>query len=268
MNAIKNRFGTFRKLHLQLALILGLLVAMVATPLVSAQSTPTLPTPETLTRTITVSGVGTVSVEPDTADVIFAVQADDASLKEAQDDASTRLDAITAALTAGGVDAKDAVTSSYYVTVMNDYDENGNFVAISGYRVDAQITATVRDLDTLGDLLDSVVTAGANGIYGMTFYVDDPSGPASQARQAAMEDAKAKADELAAAAGVAIAGVVSIDETYAPSPVSTNYDMGMGGYGGGGVYAESAAKSVPVSPGSSDVTVMVQVVYEIIQPNG
>jgi len=267
MISMRNRFRSFRKLHLRMALAFTMIASLLLTQAVSAQSTPVVTSDGELVRTITVSGVGTVSVEPDTADVIFAVQATDESLKAAQDDASTRLDAITSTLTDGGVDPKDAVTSSYYVTVMNDYDENGNFVAISGYRVDAQITATVRNLETLGDLLDSVVTAGANGIYGMTFYVDDPSGPASQARAAAMEDARAKADELASAAGVVISGVVSVNETYAPSPYSQNYDMGMG-RGGAGMYAEQAAMSVPVSPGTSDVTVMVDVVYEIIQPNG
>jgi uncharacterized protein YggE len=259
------RFVSIRKIHAQLAIALGLLVALLASPLVSAQATPPITTDGELVRTISVSGTGTVSVEPDTADVVFAVQADNELLKDAQDDASTRLQSITDALVAGGVEEKDAVTSSYYVTVMNEYDENGNFVAISGYRVDAQITATIRDLESLGDILDSVVTAGANGIYGMNFYVNDPSGPASEARAAAVEDARAKADELAAASGVTISGVISIDETYSPSPVARNYEMG--GYGGA-MAADSAAKSVPVSPGSSDITVQVQVVFEIIQPNG
>jgi uncharacterized protein YggE len=240
------------------------MTALVATPVALAQvATPG--TEEELIRTITVSGTGTISVEPDTADVTFAVQSDNVSLKDAQADATTRLQGITDELLAGGVDEKDVVTSSYYVTVMNEYDDDGNFERISGYRVDAQITATVRDLEALGGLLDTVVTAGANGIYGMYFYINDPAPAASQAREAAMTDARTKADELAAASGVTVIGVISINETWAPQPMAKDYQMA-GGMGGADMAAESAP--VPVSPGSTDISVEVQVTYEINQPNG
>lgn len=267
MDQSRDRFGRFRsikKIHARIALALGLMTVVVATPMVAAQGTPEITVDEVL-RTISVSGTGTVSVEPDTADVNFAVQSDSETLKEAQDDASTRLQAITDELIAGGVAEDDVVTSSYYVTVMNEYDGDGNFERISGYRVDAQITATIRNLDVLGDLLDSVVTAGANGIYGMYFYVNDPGPAASQARTAAMEDARAKADELAEASGVTISGVISISETWAPSPVSRDYDMGGSG---GADMAAAESMPVPVSPGSSDISVEIQVTYEITQPNG
>ena len=253
-----------RKAHIQLALAVGLMTALVATPVAMAQ----MATPEDdqeMVRTIYVSGTGTVSVEPDTADVTFAVQADNVSLKDAQADSTTRLQGITDELLAGGVDEKDVVTSSYYVTVMNEYDDDGNFERISGYRVDAQITATIRDLDALGGLLDTVVTAGANGIYGMYFYINDPAPAASQAREAAIADARTKADELAAASGVTIIGVISISESWSPMPASKDYQMA-GGMGGADMAAEYAP--VPVSPGSADVSVEVQVTYEISQPNG
>jgi uncharacterized protein YggE len=252
-----------RRAHIQFALILGLIVATFAAPAVMAQSTPTPDEP--LVRTISVSGTGTVSVEPDTADVTFSVQSDSETLKEAQADATTRMTGITDELIAGGVAEADVVTSGYFVTVMNEYDESGNFERISGYRVDAQITATVRDLDTLGTLLDSVVTAGANGVYGLSFYVNDPAPAASQARTAAMEDARAKADELAEASGVTIIGVISISETYAPVPMPKGFDMGRGG---AEMDMAPASAPVTVSPGSTDITVEVQVTYEINQPNG
>ena len=253
-----------KKSRVQIALAVALITAVVASPVVAGQSA----TPEgeqEIVRTIYVSGTGVVSVTPDTADVTFAVQSDNVSLKDAQADSTTRMQGITDELLAGGVAQDDIVTSSYYVTVMNEYDDEGNFERISGYRVDAQITATIRDLDTLGGLLDTVVTAGANGIYGMYFYVADPEPAARQAREAAMADARAKADQLAAASGVTIIGVISISETWAPMPASKDYQMA-GGMGGADMAAEYAP--VPVSPGSSDISVEVQVTYEINQPNG
>jgi uncharacterized protein YggE len=263
-----SRFAPFRavrKAHARIALAVGLIAAVVATPVVSAQVSTPVPADE-IVRTIAVSGTGTVSVEPDTADVTFSVQSDSELLKEAQADSTTRLEGITEELTSGGVSEADIVTSGYYVTVINEYDDDGNFERISGYRVDAQITATIRDLETLGTLLDSVTTAGANGIYGLYFYVNDPGPAATQARAAAMEDARAKADQLAAASGVTITGVVSINETWAPSPVSKDFYQQAGGMGGAEM--DAAAAPVSVSPGSTDITVELQVVFEINQPNG
>ena len=99
----------------------------------------------------------------------------------------------------------------------------------------------------------------------MYFYVSDPGPAATQARDAAMVDALAKADQLAAASGVTIIGVISISETWAPMPMSKDYQMA-GGMGGADMAAEYAP--VPVSPGSTDISVEVQVTYEINQPNG
>ncbi|MEJ7839235.1 MAG: SIMPL domain-containing protein [Thermomicrobiales bacterium] len=253
-----------RKIHVQLALVLGVILALIATPMVLAQ-TPVNSDGTEVIRTISVSGTGIVSVEPDTADVTFAVQSDNVSLKDAQADSTTRLQGITDALIAGGVAEEDVVTSSYYVTVMNEYDDDGNFERINGYRVDAQITATVRDIDALGGLLDTVVTAGANGIYGMYFYVSDPGPAATQARASAMTDARTKADELAELAGVNIIGVVSISESWAPLPEAQRFDIDQGGAADS---MSAEALPVPISPGSTDLSVEIQVIFEIEQING
>lgn len=267
MNRIDDGFKpqrVIRKAHVQIALAIALISAVLVSPMVLAQ-TPVDENGTEIVRTISVSGTGIVSVDPDTADVTFTVQSDNVSLKEAQADATTRMQGITDTLIAGGVAEEDVVTSSYYITVQNEYDDDGNFERVSGYRVDAQITATVRDIATLGELLDTVVTGGANGVYGLYFYVSDPGPAASEARTAAITDARAKADELAAASGVNIIGVMSISETWAPLPEAQRYDMDMGG-AADSMSDESAP--VPISPGTTDLSVEVQVVYEIEQING
>ena len=85
---------------------------------------------------------------------------------------------------------------------------------------------TVRDLTKLGDTVDAAVDAGATQVNGITFRVDDQTKVEAQAREAAMKDAKGKADALAAAAGVNITGVASISEVSSPTPGPIYYAIG------------------------------------------
>jgi len=236
-------------------LLMGL--ALMFSPLVSAQ-TPE-PGQETITRTISVSGTGVVKIDPDTASISLGVIANDESLEVAQETVSTGLVAITQSLTDAGIAAEDIQTTSYNVYPVPEYDRDGNYVGVERYEVSAGLTVIVRDIDSVGTVLDAAVDAGANNVWGISFYVEDPSTAASQARQAAVEDARGKADELATAGGMVVVNIVSITESYAPDPTARQYDypaadMEMAGSGSG---------AVPVSPGQAEVRVEVQVVFEI-----
>ncbi|MEA2584191.1 MAG: uncharacterized protein QOF33_2276 [Thermomicrobiales bacterium] len=205
--------------------------------------------------TVYVSGNGTVTITPNTASVIVGVNIVEKTLSSAQEKATMQMTAVIDALKAAGIDEKDIQTVNYSVNILQDYDQNGNPMTINGYQVSNQVNVTVRDLDKLGSILDTVVGQGANAIYGISFYVDDPSTAASQARTLAVEDAKKKADELAAAAGMKVGRILSISETYSPSPMPMPY---------GRAAAEDAAMSVPIQAGTTTVQVQVQVTYELV----
>jgi len=250
------RFATLVPLVTAVLLAAGLLWA----PGASAQT----PVPgQVELSTITVSGTGTVNVTPDTASVTLGVETQDKSLKVAQDDASTRIGAVTDVLIKAGIAKEDIQTSSYNVYPIPRYDDNGNYRGVQGYQVSTTLTVIVRDTDLLGSLLDEAVAAGANAVYGISFYVDDPSGPASRARALAVQDARAKADEYAEAGGVVIVGVHTIRETSAPAPKAQEYAVGAAD-------AESARAGapVPISVGSTEIRVDVEIVFEIQQANG
>ncbi len=107
------------------------------------------------------------------------------------------------------------------------------------------------------DLLDGAVAAGANTIYGVNFYLDDSTAASSQARALAVQDAQKRAQELAEAAGMTLGPVVSISEGYSSSP----------GYGqGGGAMGEvqSGGPATPIQAGTSTVEVDVTVTYQLI----
>ena len=215
-----------------------------ATPAV----TPTPP------ATMSVSGHGAVNMVPDTASVVLGVTTNEATLEEAQSEATAAMEAIIAALKAAGVEDRDIQTTNFSVNIIYDYDNSGYPTRIIGYQVSNQVAVKVRDLDSLGTLLDAVVAEGANTIYGISFFVDDPSAATSQARQLAVEDALKKANELASAAGLEVARVTYITESYSPPPAP---------YYAGAADAAAEAAPVPIQAGSTEVAVDVQMSFEL-----
>jgi uncharacterized protein YggE len=244
--------------------IFSLLILIGASlPIVASAQTPT--DSEEEKRYIVVEGTGTVDIAPDTARVTFGVLTRNESLEAAQDENSTRTQAIMDTFLAAGIAEEDVATAGYSVYVINEYDRDGNLVGVQGYEVWSQVTVTIRDLSIVGQVLDDAVGAGANEVGSISFFVDDTDAAASQARRAAIENARAKADEMAEAAGVLVVGVYSIEETSAPAPTSIEYDMAEAAPAAAG---DAEVRSVPVSPGQTQITVQVRVVYEIDQPQG
>lgn len=203
-------------------------------------------------RTLTVTGTGSVHVAPDIVIVSLGVQTVGPDIARAVSQNNDAAAAVQAAARELGVAAEDIRTTYFYVSTQQQYDEFGNVTGEVTYWVDNTITVTLRDTTKLGDLLESAVDAGANSISGVNFSVDDPSEAEEQAREDAVEDARQRADMLAAAAGATLGDLVSIGTTSVGGPIPYAMEFGIGGGGG-----------VPVSPGTSEVTVQVTVVYEL-----
>ncbi len=225
--------------------------------------------------TVSVSGHGQVNVPPDTASVSIGIDVIQPTLAEAQAQATAQATAVIEALKAAGIANEDIQTAYFSVNILRDYDaaaavgddavaavgatpesENADPTQITGFEVMNQLQVTVRDTDMLGELLDEAVTAGANSINGVTFYVDDQTAAASEARRLAVEDARTKAEELAAAAGLTLGPVIALAEgTFSPMPppMPAAADAGM---------AEAQA-AVPMQPGSSIVAVDVTMTFEL-----
>ncbi len=234
------------------------LLALGAVPAAAQDATP--PSTSAAMRTITVTGHGAVTVKPDVANVTLGVTNTSKTLEAAQEDVSTRLAAVLRTLEERGIAKDDIQTAGYNVSIQYEYDNNGNMKGIAGYTVSSGLNVTVRKIDDLGVILDQAVTAGANLVSNVSFDVSDPSKPASQARDLAVKDARAKADEYAKASGTVIVGVYSIEETSAPQPAPRTVAMA--------APSASAEKAVPVAAGTTEVDVDITIVFEIAQPNG
>jgi len=207
-------------------------------------------------RTISVNGTGRVKAAPDVADVSLGVTKQGEDAQSAADEAATTMDAVIKALLDLGIAEADIQTTSLNLNPIYDWEENPP--EIEGWEASNQVRVTVRDIDAVGDVVDTAVAAGATNVNGISFRIEDPTAAEATARDAAVADARAKADQLAAAAGVTIIGVMSISESggQQPQPIylerqEAAFDM-----------AASAAPT-PVLPGEVELSVNVFIQYEI-----
>jgi uncharacterized protein YggE len=209
---------------------------------------------QTSPRTLTVSGSGQTYLTPDIAYINIGVHTEGTNAAEAVSSNNTQSQKVIDALKNMGINAKDIQTTNFSIYPQQQYDNQGKPVGEVKYMVDNTVYVTVRDLDKIGDLLDATVKAGANSINGIQFDVADRTQALSDARKAAVADAKGQAEELAQAAGVTLGVVQSISTSTGSQPVPFYQAKGAGA---------ADVASVPVSPGQMLVTVDVNIVYEI-----
>ena len=209
-------------------------------------------------RTLSVSGSGQVTLVPDIARINIGVNSKADLVTTAVNKNNKQAQAITDALIKKGVDAKDIQTANFNVYPMNSYDNMGNVTGIE-YSVDNTLYITVRDLKALSEILDAAIVAGANQIYGISFDIEDRAAAQVQARDLALKDAEAKANDIAETVGVTLGEIVSINV----SNMSYVEPYPMYGMGGGMAMDMAAEASVPVSAGQIVVTYDVSLVYRI-----
>jgi hypothetical protein len=211
-----------------------------------------------LPRSITVVGEGKVRIKPDIAQINIGIEIVGDTVQEASSQAADAMDAVLATLAAQGVEQKDIQTTGYNVWVERPYGPEGP-TGDTLYHVNNTVSVTVRDLETVGTILDASIEAGANSIYGVTFNVADPSVLMSEGREKAVADARSKAEELAELNNLAVGEVISISEVIG----------GAGGYYAGGFRGLSAAEGMggggagPISPGELEMMVQLQITYTL-----
>ena len=244
---------------LAFGLAAGLLVAAIASPAFSPRpilgadaSTP----PE---HTISVTGTGRVVISPDVADLRVGVSATKPTVKAARAAAAESMTRVVAALKKLGIADADIQTTTLSLQPIYDYSTNSNPPRLTGYQLQNAVAVTVRDLDKVGDAIDDSLAAGATTFDGVSFRVDDPAKAEAQAREAAMAQAKSKADTLAKGAGVSIGGVASISETASPVPYPIMYARDAAG----ALAAPDKSVATPVENGTNEVTVTVAVSFLI-----
>jgi|SRR5687768_3298575 len=194
---------------------------------------------------ISVTAMGEAPVAPDLAVVSFAVSGSGKELTLTRDDVNRRSSAVIAGLREMGVADADLTAPDVGIHPEYDYRKGQRLI---GYRVARQMTARVRDLERLGEILDGLVAAGANEVQGAQMTASDPSAAEHSALDAAVRAARAKAQVLAEAAGVKLGGVARIEEQAEPGVGPLPRFRAMA------AMAEAADVPTEVAPGELTIT--------------
>jgi hypothetical protein len=205
--------------------------------------------PASMNNTITVVGTGTATAQPDQAVLDIGVEFPDMDVAAAYTQVNSTLSTIVEALVALGVAREDIQTSG--INIYSEPYGEMNGVMQNRFRASNRLTVIVRDLQLIEEVIDSAVASGANSIYGLQLGISDTQALESQARTAALENARARAEEIAGNIGVTLGDVVTVVEYSGAAPMPALYAERAYGGGGGTVF----------EPGQMSVSLSVQVSF-------
>lgn len=233
----------------------GFAALLVATALIAAGcSDSTVVGSKQDVPSITARGVGMVSGVPDTVVIVLGVETEAPQASEALSRNNQSSAAVMQELTDAGVAEEDIQTSQF--SIHPRYDDEGR--TITGYMVTNLITARVGTDSDAGELIDAAAAAAGNDIrvQSVHFEIDDKGELFAQARADAIERAKEQAEQLADAAGIELGSVRSITE----SSIGSQPPIPFLSRTGDAAFAEQA---VNLAPGTQELTLEVEVIYEI-----
>lgn len=205
---------------------------------------------------IWVTGVGKITIAPDIAILSLGIEAQEATVAEAQQQAAGAISAIMNILDDYGIDEKDIQTQ--YFSIQPVYNWNDKEQILIGYRVTNTVAVKIRNIDDVGGIIDAAAAAGGDytRVNSIGFTVDEPESYYEGLREEAMSDAKDKAEQLAHLGGVGLGKPTYINEgsVYVPAPIV---------YRDIEVVDGAVAPETSISPGEMEIQLTIQVVYSI-----
>ena len=254
MKSTNNRLVAGASIVVSSALLLAAFAVVWLTPREAGQVKAQNSDTPAKTSHITVRGSGSISVRPDTIVMNVGVSSNESTVKAAQDKVSEGIDAMVARLKSAGVAEADYRTSQYMVEPLIDYsgtDKGQGTQKLTGFRVVNMIEITVRDTAKAPELLDQLVSAGANTVYNVNYTFADADGLAKQAYEKAVQDAEERATRLAGLSNMTLGRIISVTEPSANQPGIIYGDAAMGKGGAGAIL-----------PGQQNLQIDVIVSYE------
>lgn len=206
--------------------------------------------------TVTVNGTGTVNLKPDTVSIALSVVTSNPVAATAASENAELMSTVTASVLTAGVKAEDIATRGYNMYQETHYNSESQKTEYGNYRVNNELTVTVRDIAKTGSIIDVALNSGANGLSYVNFFVNDAKEAYQEARILAMQQAREAADALCNAVDKKVVTPISIEE-FRNASVYRN-----------AVAFDSTNKLVsasgtPITPGDTEITVTVKVVYEM-----
>jgi uncharacterized protein len=204
---------------------------------------------------IVASGEAEIKMAPDRAFVTIVAEARSKSPRDAQRQNANTMTAVQKALQQEDIPAAAIRTLSY--EVHPEYDYRDGRQTLRGYLARNSIEVRVDALERVGEIIDVAVQAGATSVGDVRFDLKDRTAVERDALARAVENARARAEALATAAGRAIERILRIEEqgaSYVPPPPRPYARVGM---------AAEAAPPTPITPGDIDVRARVTLVAKL-----
>lgn len=234
-----------------IALMLGLVLVLSLTLQAFAAQDPDE------MRKLVVTGSASVALKADMATIELGAQTRGRSVEDAQKENANTTEAILKALTELGIPKEDIRTSSYYVTFEQDYSVTGAIerLANGSFLVSNMLQITLKDVSLVSKVIDTAAKAGANSINGLNFQSSQSTEAYHKALQRAVEDAKIKAEVLAAAAGQQLGVIIKLEanESYGtPYGISNTFN-----------FDAKSAMETPILSGDINVSATVVITFEM-----
>ena len=209
-------------------------------------------------RSITTTGNGVVITQNNRAVMYLAVETMSPDAKQAAQDNANIMTKVKHAVIGAGAAPDKIETDNYTMYPVYEYDKGK--VKSRKYEVNNRMKVVVEDLTKAGTVMDAAISAGANRIENIMFTVRNPGKYKDDALREAAQDARRKADIIAASLGKTVTNIISVtDNSVRVSP--RNYMMNAR-MAGGNDMAESA--TTPMEGGDAKVESSVTVVFEIV----
>lgn len=214
--------------------------------------------PPVTAEVVHVTGEAVVNLSPDRVVFNLGVETFAPNVTDAVRENNQKVAAVIDALKAAGATAAEIRTSNYSIYPRQEYRE-GRQPRIVGYQVNNSITVRNEDPAAASRLLEAAINAGANTASGLSMVVSDPAAGQSEGLKRAFDNARAKAETMAAAAGRTIGRAVSISEgATTPPPVPRMYAARAE------MAQEASVGEVPVAAGTQERRFVVTVVFELM----
>ncbi len=240
---------------LVLRAIMFLMIVVPGEELYGATAQAQTPEPPARAR-IVVVGEGSVTVAPDYARIRSGVSSSAKTVKEASDTNSKLMAGILAALANAGIAKKDIQTSEFSIEPVYASPISSGGPKLSGFRVTNEVNVTIHQISQVGEVLDRLVAAGATDAGNVAFLVSDRDKALDQARDAALANARHKAELYARASGLNLGGVAWITESSEFEPFAPMAARGK---------LAAPARPVPIESGENAITARITAGFEIAQ---
>lgn len=207
-------------------------------------------------NTISVTGFSEINAKPDVVEITLTVISENKDLGIASNENNQKINTIITFLKENNIEDRDIKTKLYNISPRYEYLNDYKNRYLVSYEVNQSLNVKVRDLDSVGEIIEGATSRGANNISNLQFIIDNDELLKEQAREKAIEDAKSKAKKLEKELGISLKDIIGFYEnTYTPA-VNREYNAMKA--------MDSATMSAPsIQPGENNITSNVNIVYKI-----